>query len=64
MSGRKRPPWLDEIRRAVKDSAGAAAVAEFQRTAEYVYQLSAGSRGEVWGQYAVRQAAKASDARS
>jgi hypothetical protein len=52
-------PWLDEIRRAVADAAGPAAAAEFQRTAEYVYQLYAGTWGEPWGQHAVRQAAKA-----
>jgi hypothetical protein len=51
-------PWPDEIRRAVADAAGPGAAAEFQRTAEDVYQLYAGTWGEAWGQHAVRQAAK------
>lgn len=57
-------PWLDEIRCAVVDAAGPGAIAEFQCTAEYAYQLYAGTWGEAWGQHAVRQTANAVLARS
>jgi hypothetical protein len=50
-------PWLDEILRTAGDISPATA-SEIQHAAEYAHQAWAEGRGEAWGEYAARQAAK------